>query len=105
MRPTDSNGLIGILLLIILAIVTFSYFNIDVKTIADKPETQAGVKYATDQAVSLFEKHFQQPLNELWKTVITDGAWKSFVEDIKQGTNTTTDVQQVSPQTQSPSTP
>lgn len=84
MRHTRQSGLAGILLLIILAIVTLSYFNVDIEEVAKKPETQAGITLVSQHATSLYESHLKQPLQEFWQTIVVDVVWKNFVESMKE---------------------
>ncbi len=83
MKQSRSSGLIGIIVIIILAIITLSYFNIDLKTVVEKPETQKNLTYAAEQSASLWNTHLKEPVTSVWKA-ITGVVWKTFVESMQQ---------------------
>ena len=102
MRQRNANkGFIGILLLIVIAILVVSYFNIDLQSLVEKPQTQKNAAYVTTTTTSFWNSYLQKPASYLWNTVFVGLLWNSFIDNmtrIKNGQPTT--LQEMAPQIQ-----
>lgn len=103
MRHTSDRGLVGIVVIIVVAILALSYFNIDLKTVIEKPETKNNVEYATQTSVSVWNKYLAQPATYVWNTIVVEYIWKSFIANmIKIDSGQPTTFEQQAPQIQTP---
>ena len=92
MKKHANQGLISILLIIVIAILALSFFNIDLKTVAEKPQTQKNVSYVVDNSTSFWNTYLQKPASYLWNDIFINLLWNSFVDNmtrIKQDQPTT----------------
>lgn len=86
MRQTHNKGLIGILVIIVLAIITLSYFNIDLQKVANEPSAEKNIEYVTEQTTTFWKAHLEKPFNEFWKTVVVGELWNTFKKSIEETT-------------------
>jgi hypothetical protein len=101
MRHSSNRGLVGIIVIIIVAILTLSYFNIDLKSVAEKPQTQQNIEYATITSKTVWDKYMSKPATYIWNTIVVEYIWKSFLANmIKIDTNQPTSFEQQAPTVQ-----
>ena len=98
-----NRGLIGIILIIIIALLVISYFNINLQTVVQKPTTQQNFTYVASTSTSFWNTYLQKPASYLWNTVFIGLLWSSFINEmtlIKNGQPTT--LQQQAPTISTP---
>ncbi len=84
MRQTHNKGLIGILVIIVLAIITLSYFNVDLQKVANEPSAEKNIEYVTEQTTTFWKANLEKPFNEFWKTVVIGELWNTFKKSIEE---------------------
>lgn len=78
------GGLIRILILIIVAILVVSYFNIDLKALSEKPTTQSNFSYVIETGSMVWKEYLSKPAAYFWNNIFIDLLWKSFIDNTNQ---------------------
>ncbi len=84
MRQMQNKGLVGILVIIILAIISLSYFNIDLEKELQKPETKQGIEYASKEGTTFWKTYLEKPLTDAWNKIIVGGLWDEFMKSVNE---------------------
>ncbi len=85
MRHYASHGGVGILVLLLLAFLVLSYFNIDLESVLKKPEVAQGVQALQQQSAELYTPEIQQQVHTFWNDIVVNIIWKNFIENLKSG--------------------
>ncbi len=83
-----NTGLVRLIILIVVALLILSYFNIDIKSTVEKPQTQQNVGYVKDVALNIWNNVLSKPVLYFWNNIFMGLLWSAFVENmnlIKQG--------------------
>jgi|SRR3989337_1024968 len=82
------GGFIKLILLLIIIILVLSYFNIDLKSLAEKPSTKNNIGYVVSLGGQVWKEYLSKPLTYFWNNIFLDllwGAFKSNLDLLKQG--------------------
>jgi hypothetical protein len=92
-RQTN-KGIIGLLVLLIIALLSISYFGISLKGIVDSPTGQSNFGYVRDLSVGIWSHYLEKPATYLYNDVFIKLIWTPFIgalEDLKAGRPTAID--------------
>lgn len=81
MRQTHNKGLIGILVIIVLAIITLSYFNVDLEKVANEPDVQKNIEYISNQTTTFWKTNLEKPFHEFWTTIVVKELWNAVIKN------------------------
>ena len=77
-------SIIGLLVFVIITVLILSYFNINVKKIAQSPTGQTNINYVTDNtktiAKTTWQKYLKDEIVHTWNDVVVKIFLKSFVD-------------------------
>ena len=82
------GGFTRLILLIIIAVLALSYFNIDLKTVAEKPQTKSNVGYVMAIGGQVWHEYLSRPVLYFWNNIFVGILWSAFVNNfelIKRG--------------------
>ena len=97
-RNRESGFIIKLILIIISLVLIFSFFGVDIKSVAESPQTQKNIAYVVGIGKSVWDKYLSKPILYFWQNIFIDLLWESFVsnmERIKRGEPT--DLQLMAP--------
>ena len=83
-----NGGFIKLIVIVIVAILVLSYFNISVKNLAEKPQTKENVGYVVSVGAKVWHEYLSKPVLYFWNNIFVDILWAAFIENfelIKQG--------------------
>ncbi len=83
-KQLQQQGFVRFIVLIIIAILVISYFNIDLKTEVEKPQTQKNITYVKDQSQSVWKQYLEKPVFYIWNNIFIDLLWSVFVDNLKR---------------------
>ncbi len=92
--PRKNQGIIGLLVFLIIALLSISYFGINLKGIVDSPTGQSNFGYVKELTVNLWDHYLKKPSVYLYNDVFIDLIWTPFIQalkDIKAGRSTSID--------------
>ena len=90
-----NSGFIKIILIILIGILILSYFKIDLRSVAESPESQSNFSYVKGIVVTVWTNYLAKPASYLWNYVFIELLWKTFVSNmtrIKDGQPTDFDL-------------
>ena len=82
------SGFIKLILLVIIAILVLGYFNIDLKSLAEKPSTKNNIGYVVSLGSKAWNNYLSKPVLYFWNNIFVGILWEAFVNNfdlIKQG--------------------
>ncbi len=80
-------GLIGFIIILVIAVIVLGYFGISVKSVMQSPIVQDNLLYVWQTAKYAWDNYLSGPANYLWN-IFYNYLWLSFIENmgrIKQG--------------------
>ena len=89
-QKNTKSGVIKLILLFVVFILILSYFNIDLRSIVQSPQTQQNISYAKTLALKvwdialkpLWDNYLSKPVLYFWQNIFIEILWKSFVQGI-----------------------
>ena len=79
-----NSGIIRLIILIVIAVLILSYFNIDIKSTVEKPQTQQNVGYVKGVALNVWNNYLSKPVKYFWNNIFIGLLWSAFTENIDQ---------------------
>ncbi len=83
-KQSQQGGFVRFIIILIIAILLLSYFNIDLKTEVEKPQTQQNITYVKDQSQSVWQQYLEQPFFYIWNNIFIDLIWSVFVDNMER---------------------
>jgi len=86
--PKNNAGLVRLILIILILILVLSYFNVDIRSIVEAPQTQDNLGYVFGWVILVWDEYLSTPVLYFWNNIFIDLLWESFVsnmERIKRG--------------------
>ncbi len=77
-------SVIGILLLIAVAILVLSYFNISIKGVVESPTGKENIHYVKGTTQTFWNKYIAGPAHYLWQDVWVNIFWRSFINNMER---------------------
>ena len=97
-RIPRNRGLIGWIVIIVVALLILSYYGFSLRTLVQSPTTQDNFGYVATTTVTFWDKYLQQPANYLWNDVFIDLIWDPGIRNLTaMKNNQPTDIQNSSP--------
>lgn len=84
MKARTNNGLIRLIIIIILGVLVLSYFNFDLKSFIESPQTQQNISYVTGWAVYLWDEYLADPILYFWNNIFITFFWDTFTENLER---------------------
>jgi hypothetical protein len=78
------SGLIRFIVLFIAAILLLSYFNIDLKSLAEKPQTKNNIGYVLTVGGEIWHEYLSKPAAYFWNNIFLGLLWSAFTENLNQ---------------------
>lgn len=84
------GGIIKLILIFVIFILILSYFNIDLRSVIQSPQTQQNIGYAKTFALKvwgialkpLWDNYLSKPVLYLWQNIFIEILWKSFTQGL-----------------------
>lgn len=78
------------ILLFIGLVIILSYFNVDLRSIVEAPQTQKNIAYMTEVGQKVWEgflkpiwdNYLSEPVLYFWQNIFVDILWRTFTESI-----------------------
>ena len=77
-----NSGLVRLIILIVIALLVLSYFNIDIKSTVEKPQTQQNVGYVKGVALNVWNNFLSKPVLYFWNNIFVGLLWSAFQNNI-----------------------
>ena len=82
-KLNTKQGIIKWLILIIITIMALSYFNIDIKSFVEKPQTKQNLMYIKELGINFWDKYLSKPYVSAFNNIfvgLLQGAFKQSIE-------------------------
>jgi len=80
----QQGGFVKFIILIIIAIIVFSYFGFDIKGVVESPRTQENLSYVWSFVLSIWTNYLSEPILYFWNSIFIDILWESFVSNMER---------------------
>ena len=77
-------SIVGIILIGILVIILLGYFNINLRTVVENPQSQDNLNYLREGTVNLWNKYLKAPASYLWNDVWLKIFWRPFISNMER---------------------
>lgn len=87
MKNFDKKGgisIIGVIFFGLIIILALSYFNVNIKSIAESPTGQENINYVQGSVKDLWNTYLAKPASYLWNDVVVKIFWKSFISNMER---------------------
>jgi hypothetical protein len=87
-----NQGLVGLVIMLVVLILSVSYFGISIKNIAESPTSQSNFGYVKQVIVDIWTNYLAKPASYLYNDIWLNLCWRPFVDNlerIKSGRPTT----------------
>jgi hypothetical protein len=64
--------------------MVLSYFNINIRSVAENPTTQENINYVRGETKSFWTKYLAEPASYLWNDIWVDIFWATFVSNMER---------------------
>lgn len=86
-----NRGFLEAIVIIVIALLIISYFNINLRSLVQNPTTQQNASYVETSSVSIWNTYLEKPATYVWNTVIVGLLWNSALNAIKNSQSHQTD--------------
>ncbi|MEK7567952.1 MAG: hypothetical protein AAB513_03485 [Patescibacteria group bacterium] len=83
MKMQKNSGLVGLIILIVIAIFALSYFGISLRGIAESETGQENIGFVKEISIKVWDGFLRKPAEYLWNTIWLDLSWHPFVDTLK----------------------
>jgi hypothetical protein len=80
----QEKGFLRLIILVVIAILLLSYFNYDLQSIVESPQSQKNFGYATGVTMNVWDKYLSAPASFLWNKVFIGLLWNNFLHNLKR---------------------
>ncbi|MFA7252802.1 MAG: hypothetical protein WC027_03010 [Candidatus Paceibacterota bacterium] len=87
-KINKQQGLIGTIILIVIAIIILSYFGVDLKRLWTSDQVQKNLGYVWNLIVKIWTDYLSTPFEYLWG-IWVKYFWTPFMDFLNRGTITT----------------
>ncbi|MGC9605683.1 MAG: hypothetical protein ABSF56_02945 [Minisyncoccia bacterium] len=77
-----NRGLIKMILIVVIALLILSYFNINLRQLVNAPTTQDNVSYVASSTVTIWDSYLKVPATYLWNNVFIDLIWNPAITNL-----------------------
>lgn len=64
--------------------MVLSYFNINIRSVAENPTTQENINYVRGETKSFWTTYLAEPASYLWNDIWVDIFWATFVSNMER---------------------
>ena len=75
-------SILGAVILFVIILVILGYFDISVKSVVEKPETQENLNYVRGGVMGIWDKYLAKPASYLWNDVWLPYFWRPFIDNM-----------------------
>lgn len=75
-------SILGIVLIVVIAIIVLSYFNIDVQSHVEDEQTQSNLSYVWNGVVNFWDRYLEGPILYFWNNIFIALLWNGFVHNM-----------------------
>lgn len=76
-----NGGFIKIIVLILIAVLVLSYFNFDIKSFVESPQTQSNLGYTVSLSNTIWNNYLSKPITYFWNNIFLGLLWTAFLEN------------------------
>ncbi len=97
-KPAGDRGLIKMIVLIVIALLVLSYFNINLRSLVNAPTTQDNISYVASNTVYIWDNYLKVPATYAWN-IFVNLIWDPAIQNLTNMKNgQTTNIATSSPQ-------
>ncbi len=84
MKNSGKDGFIKLALLVIIGILVLSYFNINIKSVAESPQSKSNFGYILGVSQTVWKGYLERPVLYFWNNIFISLLWDSFVSNLER---------------------
>jgi len=81
-KNLKNQGLIKTFLILVILVLVLSFFNIDIRTVAESEQSQKNISYITEVVNKVWERYLSEPVTYFWNNIFINLLWNSFAENM-----------------------
>jgi hypothetical protein len=76
------RGLIKIIILLVIALLVLSYFNINLRALVNAPTTQDNISYVASNTELIWNSYLKGPATYLWNDIFINLIWNPAISNL-----------------------